>query len=331
MSETPPAVLVTGGAGYIGSHVAWALREAGHPVAILDDLSTGRRDAVPPDAAFVEGNVADARLVGDVLRRFRPQAVLHFAGSIVVPDSVARPLDYYANNTVASHALISAAVAAGVRGFVFSSTATVYGDAGTGPLGEDLPPAPVHPYAASKAMTERMLADASRAHGLSVAVLRYFNVAGADPAGRTGQSTPTATHLIKVAAQVAVGLRPHLDVYGDDYPTPDGTCVRDYIHVSDLADAHVLALGHLLGGGGSVTLNCGYGRGHSVLEVLAAVERVLGRPLPTRRASRRAGDVAILVADPARIGRVLGWAPRLGGLDGIVESAIAWERRLRAG
>ncbi|MBP2303241.1 UDP-glucose 4-epimerase GalE [Azospirillum picis] len=323
-------VLVTGGAGYIGSHVVLALRDGGRPVVVVDDLSSGRRAAVPPEVALVEGDVGDRDLIAHVLAEHRVGTVMHFAGSIVVPESVEKPLDYYRNNTANSLALIEACHRAGVERFVFSSTAAVYGMAESTPIDEEAPTRPINPYGRSKLMTEWMLADAAAAHGLRAVVLRYFNVAGADPQGRSGQCTRVATHLLKIAAQAATGQRPEIQIYGDDYPTPDGTCVRDYIHVSDLAAAHVAALVHLEAGGDSRTLNCGYGRGYSVREVLDMVETVLGRPLPTRIGPRRAGDPPALVAATARIGRELDWTPRHADLRTIVETALAWERRLVA-
>ncbi|HYD29395.1 MAG TPA: UDP-glucose 4-epimerase GalE [Azospirillaceae bacterium] len=324
-----PVVLVTGGAGYIGSHAVLALREAGIKTVVIDNLSTGRRQSVPPDVSFVEGDIADTTLVSRVMRAHRISAVMHFAGSIVVPESVRRPLDYYQNNTAKTLALIQTAVACGVGGFIFSSTAAVYGEAAVVPIPEDAPTSPINPYGSSKLMSERMLRDAGLAHGLKYAVLRYFNVAGADPQGRAGQASPESTHLIKIASEVAVGAREEMAIFGDDYPTPDGTCVRDYIHVSDLADAHVAALRYLLKGGESVTLNCGYGHGASVREVIEAMERVLGRPLPVRVGPRRPGDPPELVAGCARIRETLGWTPRYDDLLFIVATALSWERRLR--
>lgn len=323
-------ILVTGGAGYIGSHVTHALLDRGEDVVVLDDLSTGRRASVGTGATFVEGDVADGRLVGDVLRAHKVDAVLHFAGSIVVPDSVADPLAYYENNVVKSRALIAACVEVGIGRFIFSSTATVYAEDARQPLGEDTRKAPISPYARSKLMTEWMLEDTARAHAFRYHILRYFNVAGADPKGRTGQSTPKATHLIKRAAQVALGRVPHLDIFGTDYPTPDGTGVRDYIHVTDLATAHLLALDALRGGAPSTVYNCGYGRGLSVREVVRGVERVTGRSLPVREGPRRPGDPPVLISDPARIKSALGWIPHHDDLDEIIRSAIAWERRFNA-
>ena len=321
-------VLVTGGAGYIGSHVALALGETGMTAVVLDDLSTGRRACVPAGAVFVKGNVGDAALLDTVLREHAITAVMHFAGSIVVPESVTHPLDYYANNTANALTLLRACVRAGVERFIFSSTAAVYGMPDALPITEDSPTRPINPYGMSKLMTEVMLRDAAAAHAMRYVALRYFNVAGADPTGRSGQSTPTATHLIKIACQAATGQRPGVSVYGDDYPTPDGTCIRDYVHVSDLADAHVAALRYLASGGESRVFNCGYGRGYSVREVLNAVQRVTGRSLAVSAAPRRAGDPPALVANAERIVQELGWVPRRANLDEIVATAFAWEERL---
>ena len=322
-------VLVTGGAGYIGSHAVLALSDDGWPVAVIDNLTTGFRWAVPQGVPFYEGDVADAELLARIFAEQGIGAVMHFAGSIVVPESVEKPLDYYLNNTVKSRALIAAAVAAGVPHFVFSSTAAVYGVPEASPVAEDSRLAPINPYGMSKLMTEAMLADAARAHALKFCALRYFNVAGADPAGRSGQSTAGATHLIKVAVEAALGKRGHVGVYGADYATPDGTGVRDYIHVADLAAAHVLALEALAASPSqSLTLNCGYGRGFSVLEVLDAVDRLTGRKLERRIEPRRAGDPDALVADNRRIMATLPWQPEYVELDTIVGHALAWERKL---
>lgn len=321
-------VLITGGAGYIGSHMVWNLLDRGETPVVLDNLSTGIRGLVDEDAIFVEGNAGDAALVGRVIEQYGVDAIIHFAGSIVVPDSVADPLGYYANNTVASRNLIEAAVQRGVKHFIFSSTATVYAGATPEPLVETLPTGPVSPYGRSKLMTEWMLEDTARAHDFRYAALRYFNVAGADPKGRTGQSSPRATHLIKRASQVALGRVPHLDIFGTDYPTPDGTGVRDYIHVSDLVAAHALALNYLRDGGGAAVMNCGYGHGASVREVIGAVERVTGLKLPVQESPRRAGDPPWLVSDNAKIKAVLGWQPAHDELDEIVRTAFAWEQRL---
>ncbi len=324
-------VLVTGGAGYIGSHVVWALRDAGWPVVVLDDLSSGRREALPANGVeLVVGDVGDGRLVAGLLREHRIGAVMHFAASIVVPESVARPLAYYRNNTVNSLALIQACVDAGIRAFVFSSTAAVYGEPARVPVAEDAPTVPLNPYGRSKLISEQMLQDADAAHGLPYVVLRYFNVAGADPAGRTGLAKPGATHLIKLACETAVGARDHLLIFGEDYPTEDGTCVRDFIHVSDLADAHLAALRHLTGGGASLVLNCGYGRGFSVRQVVDAMGEVSGRPLRVRQAPRRPGDAAVVIADAQKIRRLFDWSPRRDDLHQILADALAFERRLRA-
>jgi UDP-glucose 4-epimerase len=283
-----PNVLVTGGAGYIGSHAVLALKEAGWNVAVIDDLSTGRRDLVPDGVEFFEGSIADRALVDRILAERQIGAIMHFAGSIVVPESVEKPLDYYRNNTVATHSLLSAAVAADVKHILFSSTAAVYGSPESVPVGEDEPTRPINPYGASKLMTERMLEDVAAAHPFNYGALRYFNVAGADPKGRSGQSGPGSTHLIKVAVEAAVGKRPHVAVYGTDYPTDDGTCVRDYIHVSDLAAAHVTALEWLVAHPEeNLVLNCGYGRGLSVLEVLDAVDRLTNKPIKRVLEGRR--------------------------------------------
>jgi UDP-glucose 4-epimerase len=327
MNKLP--VLVTGGAGYIGSHAVLALLDAGWPVAVVDDLSNGTREVVPENVPFYQGNIADRGLVERVFGEQQTRAIMHFAGSIVVPESVEKPLKYYANNTLASHALISAAVEAGVKHILFSSTAATYGVPTRIPIEEQDPKQPINPYGASKLMTERMLADASAAHPFNYGALRYFNVAGADPQGRTGQIGRGATHLIKVAAEAAVGRRDHVDVFGTDYPTPDGTCVRDYIHVSDLADAHVAALEWLVEHPGeNLVMNCGYGKGLSVLEVLDAVDRASGAPLERVMAPRRAGDPPELVAGNARLLATLDWRPKYADIDRIVGDALAWERRL---
>jgi len=321
-------VLVTGGAGYIGSHTVHELVDAGEDVVVLDNLSTGRRTALPGQCKLVVGDVGDQGVVANLIDTHQFDAVIHFAGSIVVPESVRQPLGYYRNNTVNSHALIDASVKGGVRHFIFSSTAAVYGNPEQVPVTEGAPLAPVSPYGWSKLMTEVMLRDAGAAHGLKHVILRYFNVAGADPKLRSGQSTPNATHLIKVAVQTALGLRPMMEVFGTDYSTPDGTCVRDYIHVTDLARAHRDALTFLRGGGASATLNCGYGRGYSVLEVMEGVRRACGRNFPVTMAQRRAGDPASIVAEASRIRKLLGWEPQWDNLDTIIAHAIAWERRL---
>jgi UDP-glucose 4-epimerase len=321
-------ILVTGGAGYIGSHMAHALVDRGERVVVVDDLSTGYDAVLPATATLVVGDIGDEALMDRVIAEHGVKGIAHFAGSIVVPDSVADPLGYYRNNTANSRNLIGCAVRGGVQAFLFSSTAAVYGEPVHPLIDETVTPSPVSPYGWSKLMTEIMLRDTTKAHGLRHAVLRYFNVAGADPRGRTGQSSPRATHLIKVASQAALGQRPYMEVFGTDFPTQDGTGVRDYIHVSDLIDAHVLALMHLLGGGESLTANCGYGTGYSVLQVVDAVKRVSGVDFDVRMAPRRAGDPAALVADSTRIRDLLGWAPAHADLDTIVRHAFAWEATL---
>jgi len=322
-------VLVTGGAGYIGSHAVLALLDAGWPVVVIDDLSTGFAWAVPEGAAFAQGDIADSALVAGLIREHRIGAIMHFAGSVVVPDSVANPLKYYENNTVKSRALIASAVECGVGHFIFSSTAAVYGIPEDSPVAEGAPAAPINPYGASKLMTERMLGDAAAAHALNVGILRYFNVAGADPQGRAGLSTAGATHLVKVAVEAAVGSRDHVDIYGTDFATPDGTGVRDYIHVSDLAAAHVRTLERLIARPDeNLLLNCGYGHGYSVLEVLDSVDRVTNRQIERRAAPPRPGDPPAVVADNRRILETLDWRPERDDLDMIVADALAWERQL---
>ena len=323
------AVLVTGGAGYIGSHMVLALVDAGHEeVVVLDDLSTGFDWALPPEVRLVVGDVSDQALVTETILRHGIDSIAHFAAKIVVPDSVSDPLGYYLANTVKTRALIETAARTGVKHFIFSSTAAVYGEPETVPVPENLATNPINPYGRSKLMSEWMLADAAKAHGFTTVMLRYFNVAGADPRGRTGQSTPNATHLIKVATQAALGQRTHLDVYGTDYPTRDGSCLRDYIQVSDLAEAHMVALNHLRSGGDSLTLNCGYGRGYSVLEVIEVVKRISGRDFEVRLSPRRPGDPAQIVAGADRIRSELGWTPKYDDLDAIVAQALAWEDSL---
>jgi UDP-glucose 4-epimerase len=329
MSKLP--VLVTGGAGYIGSHAVLALLDAGWPVSIIDDLSNGSREVVPAGVPFFEGSVADRSLVDRILREQQVGAILHFAGSIVVPESVEKPLDYYRNNTLASHALVTAAIEAGVKHMVFSSTAAVYGAPERVPIAEDDPKLPINPYGASKLMTERMLADAAAAHPFNYAALRYFNVAGADPDLRSGQIGRGSTHLIKIAVEAAVGKRDHVSVFGTDYPTPDGTCIRDYIHVSDLAAAHVAALEYLIAHADTnLTLNCGYGTGLSVLEVLDSLDRVNGTAIPRETGDPRAGDPPMLVAGNQALVSTLDWSPRFAAIDTITAHALAWERKLRA-
>lgn len=322
------AILVTGGAGYIGSHMVLALLDRGEEVIVIDNLSTGLSWAVHPRAMLIEGDIGDEALLDRVMAHYSLDAVVHFAGSIVVPDSVRNPLVYYLNNTVKSHILIASAVKAEVRHFIFSSTAAIYGDVPAEPVYEDHPPRPLSPYGTSKLMTEQMLEDSAKAYGLQYVTLRYFNVAGADPMGRVGQSTPNATHLIKAACQTALGKRKQLDVYGTDYNTPDGTCLRDYIHVSDLIAAHVDALEHLRKGGSSGIFNCGYGRGYSVLDVIKAVERANGLALRVRYEPRRPGDPSAIIAGARRVRQVLGWRPKYENLDFIVETALNWERKL---
>lgn len=320
-------VLVTGGAGYIGSHAVLALKDAGYAVVVIDNLVTGFRWAVPEDVPFFEGDIADEALLDTICQTHGVKAIMHFAGSVVVPESVENPLKYYHNNTAKSRTLIESAVRNGVKHFIFSSTAAVYGIPDRVPVAEDMPTVPINPYGASKLMTEIMLRDCSAAYPFNHAALRYFNVAGADPEGRTGQSTRNATHLIKVAAEAALGKRAALSIYGTDYDTPDGTGVRDYIHVSDLVNAHVLALERLAEQPEtSLLLNCGYNRGFSVLEVIEAVERVSGVKITRQIAPRRAGDPAALVADNRKIQETFAWQPRYGNLDFIVETALRWER-----
>ena len=328
MNEKLP-VLVTGGAGYIGSHAVLALADAGWPVAVIDNLVTGFRFAVPESVPFFEGDIEDGALLAHIFSEQGIGAIMHFAGSVVVPESVENPLKYYHNNTAKSRALIASAVAAGVPHFIFSSTAATYGIPEVSPVAEDAPQKPINPYGMSKLMTETMLSDVCAAHPMNYCALRYFNVAGADPDGRTGQSTAGATHLIKVAVEAALGKRSHVAVFGTDYDTPDGTGVRDYIHVTDLVAAHVLALEALVAEPGrSLTMNCGYGRGFSVLEVLDAVDRVTNMTIERRIEGRRAGDPGSLVSDNALIRRTLPWTPHYDDLDTIVRHALQWERKL---
>lgn len=322
------AIMVTGGAGYIGSHMVLSLLEAGQNVVVLDNLTTGFREAVPAPARLVVGDVGDQDLVATVIRKYDVDSIVHFAGSIVVPDSVADPLGYYQNNTVNSRALLEVAVATGVNKFIFSSTAAVYGNPEQVPVSETAQPNPMSPYGSSKLMTELMLADTAGAHDLRYVALRYFNVAGADPVGRSGQSTPRATHLIKVACEAATGKRSGIEIYGTDYPTTDGTCVRDYIHVTDLVGAHIAALEYLDAGGAPDVFNCGYSRGYSVAEVVDAVKRISGVDFDVRHVGRRAGDPATIVAASDKIRTTLGWQPKHDDLDEIVSHALAWEQRL---
>lgn len=322
-------VLVTGGAGYIGSHAVLALRDAGWTVAVIDNLTTGFRFAVPDDVPFYEGDIEDGALLARIFAEQQIGAVMHFAGSIIVPESVENPLKYYHNNTAKSRSLIEAVVTAGVPHMIFSSTAATYGVPEASPVTEDTPRQPINPYGWSKLMTEQMLADTAAAHDLNYCALRYFNVAGADPQARSGQSTAGATHLIKVAVEAALGKRESVSVFGTDYDTPDGKGVRDYIHVSYLAGAHVLALEALMQQPrSSLTMNCGYGRGFSVLEVLDAVDRVTNQKINRIMGPRRAGDPDSLISDPSRIKATLPWQPKHADLDAIVAHALAWERKL---
>ncbi|MEA2839310.1 MAG: UDP-glucose 4-epimerase [Methylobacteriaceae bacterium] len=322
------AILVTGGAGYIGSHTVLELLATGEKVVVLDNLSTGFRSAVPDDVPLILGDFGDEDLVTELLAKHGIDAIIHFAAKIVVPDSVSDPLGYYLNNTAMARTLLACAVDCGVKHFIFSSTAAVYGEPAQVPVSESETLKPMSPYGRSKLMVEWMLEDTAKAHDLSYVVLRYFNVAGADPQGRIGQSTPNATHLIKVAVQTALGRRPGMDVFGTDYPTPDGSCLRDYIQVTDLARAHVDALRYLRAGGGNLTCNVGYARGYSVLDVIDVVKRVSGVDFPVRKSGRRPGDPAAIVAANDRIRAELGWEPQHDNLSEIVRQALDWERRL---
>ena len=323
-------VLVTGGAGYIGSHMVHSLRDAGERVVVLDNLSSGFRRVLPDDVPLLVGDAGDASLVSSILAKHDVRSIIHFAASVVVGDSVVDPLGYYRNNTANFLSLMEAAVKGRVKHFIFSSTAAVYGTPRTLPVAEDSPLLPESPYGASKLMSEMMLRDVCRAYGMSHAILRYFNVAGADPQGRTGQSTPNSTHLIKIAVQAALGLRQSMEIFGTDYPTPDGTCLRDYIHVSDLVAAHLAALARLRAGSESRTFNCGYGHGYSVLEVIETVKRFTGVDFPVTFSARRPGDPSAIVADSARIVGELGWRPAFDDLTTIVGHALAWEKQLLA-
>ncbi|MEI2736645.1 MAG: UDP-glucose 4-epimerase GalE [Rhodoblastus sp.] len=322
------AILVTGGAGYIGSHMALELIDAGETVVVLDNLSTGFRWAVPDRATLVVGDFGDEDLVTETLARYDIAEIIHFAAKIVVPESVSDPLGYYLNNTAKARSLLECAVDAGVKHFIFSSTAAVYGDPEQNPVMEEERLKPISPYGRSKLMVEWMLEDTAKATPLTYVALRYFNVAGADPQGRSGQSTPNATHLIKVAVQAALGQRRGMEVYGVDYATPDGSCLRDYIHVTDLARAHLDALRHLRGGGDSLVCNVGYQRGYSVLEVIDIVKKVSGVDFPVKIVGRRPGDPAAIVASNERIRTKLGWTPQHDNLEEIVRQALDWERRL---
>lgn len=322
------AVLVTGGAGFIGSHTALALKDRGEDVIVLDNLSTGFECSVPKGAKLIVGDIVDQTLVESLILTHGITAIIHFAGSIVVPDSVKDPLGYYLNNTSKTRDLLEVAVKHEIKHFIFSSTAAVYGMPKINPVTEAAAFAPISPYGTSKMMTELMLRDTAAVTDLNYVSLRYFNVAGADPLGRTGQSTPKATHLIKVAAEIVHGQRKEMSVFGQDYPTKDGSCIRDFIHVSDLADAHCIALDHLRAGGPSRVFNCGYGEGFSVLEVIEAVKRVANVNFPVHIAERRAGDPAELVASSDRIRHDLGWQPQYQNLDLIVSHALEWEAKL---
>jgi UDP-glucose 4-epimerase len=323
-------VLVTGGAGYIGSHMTYALVDRGERVIVLDNLLTGNRSLISHAATLIEGDIGDEALLHRVIREHNIDAVINFAGFIVVPESVSQPLRYYLNNTVKTRTLVEACVEEEVKNFIFSSTGAVYSVGGKQPLSETEPKDPISPYARSKLMTEWMLEDAAKAHDFRPTVLRYFNVAGADPQGRTGQSSPNATHLIKVASQVALGRRPQLELFGTDYPTPDGTCVRDYIHITDLIGAHLLALDALRRGAAPDTYNVGYGRGLSVRDVIKGMEEVFGRKLPVVESPRRPGDPPILISDPSKLKAALGWKPEHEDLHEIIRSAYEWERRFNA-
>ena len=322
-------VLVTGGAGYIGSHFVYALAEAGESVVVIDNLSTGFSDFVPGGVPLIVGDAGDESLVERTIADYGADSIVHFAGSVVVPDSMRDPLGYYRNNTMTTRSLLNAAVKSGVGRFIFSSTAAVYGNPEQVPVNEAAPTRPLSPYGSSKLMTEIMLHDVAAAHDMRYAVLRYFNVAGADPHARIGLATIGATHLLKIAVEAATGQRAKIDVYGTDYPTPDGSCIRDFIHVSDLAQAHAAALSYLRQGGRSVTLNCGYGRGYSVIETIEAVRRVSGRNFAVQYAPRRPGDIMTMVADTARMRATLDWAPQYDDLDTIAAHALAWEDKLR--
>lgn len=325
-------VLVTGGAGYIGSHALHHLRDHDITPVVIDNFVTGVKAAIPEGTPLYEGSIGDADLLKTIFNTHSVKAVLHFAGSVVVPESVENPCKYFSNNTVNTLVLMKAMVDAGVMQLVFSSTAAVYGMPSDGmtPIVEDTPKAPINPYGASKLMSEMMIRDMATAHGLNAVILRYFNVAGADAKGRVGQSTPNATHLIKIVAEVIAGKRDSMAIFGDDYDTPDGTCVRDYIHVDDLIHAHLLALDYLAAAdnaGSTIILNCGYGRGFSVAEVVEAAIRISGKNFNITKAPRRAGDPPSLTANSTACKDVLGWVPQSDDLDLIVRSALAWEQK----
>jgi UDP-glucose 4-epimerase len=321
-------VLVTGGAGYIGSHTVHALAEAGESVVVVDNLSTGFSAFVPEGVPLFIGDAGDENLVEGVIAAHGVKSIIHFAGSVVVPDSMRDPLAYYRNNTMTTRSLLNAAVKCGVGRFIFSSTAAVYGNPDQVPVPESAPTRPLSPYGSSKLMTEIMLHDTAAAHGMNYVALRYFNVAGADPMARVGLATVGATHLLKIAVEAATGQRAKVDVFGTDYPTPDGSCIRDFIHVSDLAQAHRAALAYLRDGGTSATLNCGYGRGYSVLETIEAVRRVSGRNFAVQYAPRRPGDIMTMIADTSRIRNTLDWTPQYDDLETIAAHALAWEEKL---
>src|SRR5437899_6412608 len=322
------SVLVSGGAGYIGSHAVRALVEAGESIVVIDNLSTGFSAYLPEGVALFIGDAADENLIEGVIAAHGVESIIHFAGSAVVPDSMRDPLAYYRNNAMTTRSLLNAAVKCGLRRFIFSSTAAVYGNPDQVPVPENAPTRPLSPYGSSKLMTEIMLHDVASAHGMNYVVLRYFNVAGADPQARIGLATVGATHLLKIAVEVATGQRAKIDVFGTDYPTPDGSCIRDFIHVSDLAQAHRAALSYLRGARGSITLNCGYGRGYSVLETIEAVRRVSGRNFAVSYAPRRPGDIMTMVADTRRIHATLDWTPQYDNLETIATHALAWEEKL---
>lgn len=320
-------IVITGGAGYIGSHTVYAALEEGYRVAVVDTLSTGQRDCLPEDIPFYEIDIQHRDAMDRVFQEFVPEAVIHFAGCSIVPESVENPIKYYQNNVAGSLCLIQTCLKHGVKTFLFSSTAATYGSPEKQIVDEDTHTSPINPYGWSKLMTEQILADTAKAHGMVYAALRYFNVAGADPKGRTGQSTPQATHLIKIACETALGLRPLMKLYGTDYDTPDGTCIRDFIHVSDLAKAHLLVLAHINKNKQSVILNCGNGCGYSVKEVLDAVKRVSGKSFAIEENPRRAGDPTTLIANPERLQKLTGWSPQYTELDEIIATALEWEKK----